>query len=135
LTAFSQQDTAKLNKDTSYIKMPKPMAVAVAKDLIRYDSSIMELNYSNQTAYFLSQNLAYKDSIIASKDSLYNHQKELNQTNFNLLSLKDQQIDLYKKDNDKLRKIAIKKDNTKNFFMGSTILLIIFEGLRIFVSK
>lgn len=100
MTAFSQtgtktgSDTTKA--DTAYIKLPKDIAKAVVKDLIKLDSVKVETEVCKDNVNILNNSMSIKDSIIAQKDSVIALLKEKDKNCTQIVALKGEQSQKYK---------------------------------------
>lgn len=78
------------NKD-SIVPLPKNVAKAVVKDIIRNDSLQAELKIANTNIDLFKKNIIYYDSVVTNKDNQINLYK-LKDTNYEtMLILKDTQ--------------------------------------------
>ncbi len=65
LIAFSQTDTSKKNNTPEPVKcLPVSTFKSIAKDLLRGDSAMAELNLANQQITKLEEKVSLKDSVI-----------------------------------------------------------------------
>ncbi len=90
LIVFSQTGIKNtiINKD-SIVPLPKNVAKAVVKDLIRNDSLLTELEAVKKNEKLLQDNLRLKDNVIESKDDIIALHRA-RENNFNtMLTLKD----------------------------------------------
>ena len=114
MTAFSQKGTVGfIQNDTTVIRLPKPVAKEVVKDLIKLDSSKTELAFLKSNYSLLQRNLQLKDSVISYKDSVIGSLKDMGSNYEKMLSIKDQQLSLYKKSAEDLQS-SLKKEIRKN---------------------
>ena len=89
--AFSQTGTGTITTD-SIVPLPKNVAKEVVKEIIRKDSIQAELTICYDNQKLLENNLVLKDSIIHSKDSQIDLQKQKEVNYETMLQLKDAQI-------------------------------------------
>jgi len=112
LNSFSQNVI-----DSTSIRLKKPIARLVIKDLIIGDGIKKELSLSVSKTRLLEQKVVLKDSIISNL--------HFQITNFNsILSTKGSQLEFTKQLNDKLR-LEIKKQRLKNKLLGGAGLIAI----------
>lgn len=91
MTASSQVVTKSTTTTDSIIPLPKNVAKAVVKDIIRKDSLETELSVAYKNIDLMKSNLAAQDSIIKSKDNAIELWK-LKETNYlTIIDLKEQQ--------------------------------------------
>ena len=121
--AFSQTGTGTITTD-SIVPLPKNVAKEVVKEIIRKDSIQAELTICYDNQKLLENNLVLKDSIIHSKDSQIDLQKQKEVNYETMLQLKDAQITNLNTLVDKLNK-DIKKNKRKSFFkkIGNTVVI------------
>ena len=120
LIVFSQPNTNNTtkSKDTT-ISLPKSVAREVVKDLLKGESTAVELSLVKQNYNRLETNLVLKDSIIKYKDLLVDLYKEYKRKDSAVISLKDSQIKDYKNLSEKLNK-DLKKEKRKRTFWNIT---------------
>jgi len=85
LTAFSQKDTSREQK----VCMPLSVAQAIAADLLRYDSTLVELQLTQSILYITEQKIIAQDSVIAmhkQKITIAQQQQLTQQEMFNVCS-------------------------------------------------
>jgi len=112
LTAFSQTDTTVTKKiDTSFVSLPKAVAVQVIKDLVTKDYLVEENKLLTSTNILLTNNILLKDSLLQKKDSIVSLYIQKESYFTKTLEMKDLEIHSYKstqsiliKENSKLNK-------------------------------
>jgi hypothetical protein len=129
LIASSQTAT----QDT-IIKIPKPVAREIVKDIIRGDSAIAELSIVKQNYELEKKSSIAKDSIISIKNSviIFHEQKEANYVN--IIGLKDQQINNLNNLADSLNK-KFKKEKRKRIFDNIISVAIMGTLTYLFITK
>lgn len=107
LIAFSQTGTKNTTINDS-IRLPKSVARAVAKDIVRKDSLTTEINILKKNMGLMETNLGLKDKVISTKDSIITLHQEKEKNYLLMLDYKDLQkqnlIDLTNKINKDLKK-------------------------------
>jgi hypothetical protein len=93
LIVFSQTDTKNTttNKTDSIVPLPKNVAKAVVKDIIRKDSLEAEIDVMKKNEKLLKANLMIKDSVIQNKQNVILLYQEKEKNFDTMLSLKDLQ--------------------------------------------
>jgi hypothetical protein len=91
LIASSQTGTKNTttNNIDSIVPLPKNVAKAVAKDLIKGDSLLAEVNVLKKNEKLLQDNLKLKDNVIENKDNIITLYKTKEDNYNTMLTLKD----------------------------------------------
>lgn len=91
LIAFSQTGTKNTttNNTDSIIPLPKNVAKAVVKDILRKDSLIGEIDVMKKNERLLQANSLIKDSIISNKQNVISLYQEKEKNYNTMLNLKD----------------------------------------------
>lgn len=93
MIVFSQRDTRIITvSNDSVVQLPKAVAKAVVKDIIRKDSVEDELLILRKNENLYKRNLSIKDSVIFTKNFMIDLYKEKENNYVKVLDLKDQQL-------------------------------------------
>lgn len=95
MIAFSQTGTKNITTNKplkdSIVQLPKNVAKAVVKDVIRKDSLEGELTISKKNEDLLKANILLKDSVIANRESLIMLYKEKEKNYMTMIDFKEAQ--------------------------------------------
>jgi hypothetical protein len=126
--------TVSLGQDTqdTTIKLPKPVAREIAKDLIRYDSTTTEMGIIKKNYDLEKNNSITKDSIINLKNQQLDLWKKREDGWNSIDSLRKVEIDVFKSDNKKLAKDLKKVKRQKTLWqIGLSVLAVGFGYLSV----